>query len=92
MVAALPSLVETWTEGFGFKPMDDEERDALKRINLMVFPGTILLMKTLYESTKPNTVKGKANSSLSLVLVYNKLHLIFALAQVHVFVKIAITH
>ncbi|CAL9220881.1 unnamed protein product [Arabidopsis halleri] len=58
VVAALPSLVETWTEGFGFKPMDDEERDALKSINLMVFPGTILLMKTLYESTKPNTVKG----------------------------------
>ncbi|XP_010465433.1 PREDICTED: increased DNA methylation 1-like isoform X2 [Camelina sativa] len=56
VVAALPSLVETWTEGFGFKPMDDEERDALKRINLMVFPGTILLKKTLYESTKTNIV------------------------------------
>lgn len=58
VVAALPSLVETWTEGFGFKPMDDEERDALKRINLMVFPGTTLLKKTLYESTKPSTMKG----------------------------------
>jgi hypothetical protein len=66
VVAALPSLVETWTEGFGFKPMDDEERDALKRINLMVFPGTTLLKKTLYESTKPSTMKGKANSSLPL--------------------------
>uniref|UniRef100_A0A1J3GNJ1 Autoimmune regulator n=1 Tax=Noccaea caerulescens TaxID=107243 RepID=A0A1J3GNJ1_NOCCA len=58
VVAALPSLVETWTEGFGFKAMDDEERDALKRLNLMVFPGTVLLKKTLYECTKPNTVKG----------------------------------
>ncbi|KAL0743604.1 hypothetical protein Bca4012_085117 [Brassica carinata] len=61
VVAALPSLVETWTEGFGFKTMDDEERDALKRINLMVFPGTVLLKKTLYQSTKPNTVNGKAS-------------------------------
>ncbi|CAA7024939.1 unnamed protein product [Microthlaspi erraticum] len=58
VVAALPSLVETWTEGFGFKPMEDEERDALKRLNLMVFPGTVLLKKTLYECTNPNTVKG----------------------------------
>ncbi|CAH2053669.1 unnamed protein product [Thlaspi arvense] len=58
VVAALPSLVETWTEGFGFEPLDDEERDALKRINLMVFPGTILLKKTLYRCTKPNHVKG----------------------------------
>lgn len=61
VVAALPSLVETWTDGFGFKTMDDEERDNLKRINLMVFPGTVLLKKTLYVCTKPNAVKGKAN-------------------------------
>ncbi|CAH8293746.1 unnamed protein product [Eruca vesicaria subsp. sativa] len=54
VVAALPSLVETWTEGFGFKTMDDEEREALKRINLMVFPGTVLLKKTLYQCSKPN--------------------------------------
>ncbi|CAN8259325.1 unnamed protein product [Cochlearia groenlandica] len=58
VVAALPSLVETWTEGFGFKPMDDEERDALRRINLMVFPGTVLLKKTLHECTELNTEKG----------------------------------
>lgn len=68
VVAALPSLVETWTEGFGFKTMDDEEREALKRTNLMVFPGTILLKKTLYKCTEPNTVKGKVNPCLSLSL------------------------
>lgn len=76
VVAALPSLVETWTEGFGFKPMVDEERDALKRINLMVFPGTILLKKTLYECTKPNNVKGKPHPfSLSIYLPsYSSFH------------------
>ncbi|KAG2309776.1 hypothetical protein Bca52824_029524 [Brassica carinata] len=61
VVAALPSLVETWTEGFGFKTMDDEEREALKRLNLMVFPGTVLLKKTLYQCAKPNTVNGNVN-------------------------------
>ncbi|KAF3547929.1 hypothetical protein DY000_02004252 [Brassica cretica] len=34
--------------------MDDEERNALKRIYLMVFPG----QKMLYECTNPNTAKG----------------------------------
>ncbi|KAH0852770.1 hypothetical protein HID58_019477 [Brassica napus] len=66
VVAALPSLVETWTEGFGFKTMDDEEREALKRLNLMVFPGTVLLKKTLHQCVKPNTVKGKASKEADL--------------------------
>ena len=66
VVAALSSLVETWTEGFGFKTMDDEEREALKRLNLMVFPGTVLLKKTLHQCVKPNTVKGKANKEADL--------------------------
>lgn len=90
VVAALPSLVETWTEGFAFKPMDDEERDALKRLNLMVFPGTVLLKKTLYECTKPNTVKGRKPTSLSLslslslVTSYSASHRILTCAQVFV--------
>lgn len=66
VVAALPSLVETWTEGFGFKTMDDEEREALKRLNLMVFPGTVLLKKTLHQCANPNTVKGTASKEADL--------------------------
>ncbi|KAK9085648.1 hypothetical protein Sjap_026059 [Stephania japonica] len=54
VVAAIPSLVETWTLGFGFKPMDDQEKEILNDVNLMIFPGTILLRKSLYEEKLTN--------------------------------------
>ncbi|XP_050943916.1 increased DNA methylation 1 isoform X1 [Cucumis melo] len=50
VIAAIPSLVETWTEGFGFAPVENEEKQSLHRFNLMVFPGTVLLKKALYVS------------------------------------------
>ncbi|OIW11576.1 hypothetical protein TanjilG_26942 [Lupinus angustifolius] len=50
--AAIPDLVETWTKGFGFIPIDDNEKQRLKKINLMVFPGTVLLDKPLYQKDK----------------------------------------
>lgn len=65
VIAAIPSLVETWTVGFGFKLMEDEEKETLNNINLMVFPGTVLLKKPLYQSPKSNREAGKTlNCSL----------------------------
>ena len=58
VVAAIPSLVETWTLGFGFKPVEDDEKASLKKINLMVFPGTILLKKSLYENQELDKLAG----------------------------------
>ncbi|XP_022981896.1 increased DNA methylation 1-like isoform X1 [Cucurbita maxima] len=52
VIAAIPSLVETWTEGFGFIPVEDVEKQSLHRFNLMVFPGTVLLKKALYASAQ----------------------------------------
>ncbi|MCL7036437.1 hypothetical protein MKW94_003208 [Papaver nudicaule] len=49
VITAIPSLVDTWTKGFGFIPMEDEEKKQLSNINFMIFPGTILLRKSLYE-------------------------------------------
>lgn len=48
VIAAIADLVETWTIGFGFVPMDEDEKKRLSKINLMVFPGTVMLKKTLY--------------------------------------------
>ncbi|XP_040987978.1 increased DNA methylation 1 isoform X1 [Juglans microcarpa x Juglans regia] len=50
VIAAIPDVVETWTEGFGFKLLEDNEKKNLNKINLMVFPGTIFLKKHLYEN------------------------------------------
>ncbi|XP_042494851.1 increased DNA methylation 1-like [Macadamia integrifolia] len=49
VLAAIPNLVDTWTLGFGFEPLEDKDREQLKNINLMVFPGTTWLKKSLYE-------------------------------------------
>ncbi|XP_062096968.1 increased DNA methylation 1 [Humulus lupulus] len=50
VVAAIPDLIATWTEGFGFELVEDTEKQSLNKINLMVFPGTVLLKKTLYDN------------------------------------------
>uniref|UniRef100_A0A7N0V6F7 N-acetyltransferase domain-containing protein n=1 Tax=Kalanchoe fedtschenkoi TaxID=63787 RepID=A0A7N0V6F7_KALFE len=48
VISALPDLVDTWTSGFGFQPLEDYEKESLNSLNLMAFPGTILLKKPLY--------------------------------------------
>ncbi|KAI0519624.1 hypothetical protein KFK09_007078 [Dendrobium nobile] len=48
VLSAIPSLVETWMAGFGFNCIDAEEKKLLEDINLMLFPGTVLLKKKLY--------------------------------------------
>ncbi|RCU34511.1 hypothetical protein DVA81_19440, partial [Acinetobacter baumannii] len=47
LITAIPNLVETWTSGFGFKYISNKEKEQLTRFNLMMFPGTTLLKKTL---------------------------------------------
>ncbi|KAK8633376.1 hypothetical protein V6N13_014222 [Hibiscus sabdariffa] len=65
VITAIPNVVETWTKGFGFKPVEDEERKSLDKINLMVFPGTILLSKPLYQFNKAGG-QSEAGNTLSL--------------------------
>ncbi|KAK2986609.1 hypothetical protein RJ640_004365, partial [Escallonia rubra] len=50
VISAIPSLVETWTVGFGFIPLKANERRALSNINLMIFPGTVWLKKSLKDN------------------------------------------
>nr|XP_043622743.1 increased DNA methylation 1-like [Erigeron canadensis] len=67
VVSAIPDLVETWTEGFGFSPLEADEKKSLDRNNFMVFPGTVWLKKPMYQgSTFINNCHGavlKADSS-----------------------------
>jgi hypothetical protein len=51
--------LETWTEGFGFIPVEENEKKNLNKINLMVFPGTVLLKKPLYEIQKADRHSGE---------------------------------
>ncbi|KAK6132651.1 hypothetical protein DH2020_033603 [Rehmannia glutinosa] len=47
VISAIPTLVETWTVGFGFQPLEEDERQSLSKINLMVFPGAVWLKKAI---------------------------------------------
>ncbi|KAJ8532333.1 hypothetical protein K7X08_012256 [Anisodus acutangulus] len=65
VISAIPGLVETWTSGFGFEPLEDCEKRSLSHINLMVFPGTVWLKKSLYQATdadQPSVHSGEAVS------------------------------
>ncbi|PRQ31058.1 putative histone acetyltransferase chromatin regulator PHD family [Rosa chinensis] len=66
VIAAIPDLVGTWTEGFGFIPVEDREKQSLNKINLMVFPGTVLLKKPLCENKTAYRHPGTCHTSSSL--------------------------
>ncbi|KAG8386404.1 hypothetical protein BUALT_Bualt03G0145300 [Buddleja alternifolia] len=68
VVSAIPSLVETWTSGFGFLPLEEDERRSLSKINLMVFPGSVWLKKQLYENPavaeEIGTINGESSENV----------------------------
>lgn len=51
VLCAIPNLVDTWTSAFGFEPVEETEKMQLSKLKLMSFPGTILLKKSLCESS-----------------------------------------
>lgn len=55
VVSAIPSLVDTWTHGFGFTPLEADEKKSFDKTNLMVFPGTVWLKKPMYQGSIQNT-------------------------------------
>lgn len=65
VISAIPGLVETWTQGFGFEPLEDCEKQCLSHINLMVFPGTVWLKKSLFQAAdtdQPSVLPGETVS------------------------------
>ncbi|KAM6573955.1 hypothetical protein CsatA_022282 [Cannabis sativa] len=77
VVAAIPDLIETWTEGFGFELVEDSEKKSLNKINMMVFPGTVLLKKTLYGNGAKHGQSGDAfrlreNESTNIIVECKK--------------------
>lgn len=75
VISAIPSLVETWTAGFGFEPLEDSEKQSLSHINLMVFPGTVWLKKSLFQAAEADQLSGEC--LVFIVLQFHRNLLIF---------------
>ncbi|XP_075487897.1 increased DNA methylation 1 isoform X2 [Primulina tabacum] len=65
VVSAIPTLVETWTVGFGFQPLKEDEKRSLSETNMMVFPGAVWLKKPLYENHGLDEKNGLQDASTS---------------------------
>ncbi|KAK3146095.1 hypothetical protein QOZ80_3BG0261560 [Eleusine coracana subsp. coracana] len=54
IIPAITELVDTWTSKFGFSPLKDSEKQEVKSISMLVFPGTGLLQKPLLKKDLPD--------------------------------------
>ncbi|CAM0904600.1 unnamed protein product [Alopecurus aequalis] len=63
LLSAIPSLVDTWTSAFGFRPIDDCDKKKLSMIRLASVPGTVLLKKGLYECSETESACGHQSSA-----------------------------
>ena len=58
ILPAIPELFDTWTQAFGFRPLDASQRLEIRDLSMMIFPGTELLQKSLMGICKPDRIVG----------------------------------
>lgn len=65
----MTEMENTWTTGFGFKPVGPSKKQRMKSLNLLIMNGTGLLEKRLLPT---QTVGGQITTKTGLILNYSK--------------------
>ena len=66
ILPAIPELFDTWTQAFGFRPLDASQRLEIRDLSMMIFPGTELLQKTLMGICETDKIVGQKIESDSI--------------------------
>lgn len=65
MIPAVPEHMDTWTDVFGFQRLEESDKQELKCLNMLVFPRTDMLKKTL---PRVNTDSGSQDNATAETL------------------------
>lgn len=77
VIPAVPELIDTWTSGFGFTPVNESERKTIKNLNLLVFPGVDMLGKSLAKEKITDSIVSSSNGTNSpWHLIFNYDHVL----------------
>lgn len=68
VIPAVPELMDTWTSGFGFRPVHDSAKKTIKNLNLLVFPGVDMLEKSLVKEKIAESNVSSSNGTYSIFL------------------------
>lgn len=70
VIPAVPELMDTWTSGFGFRPVHELEKKTIKNLNLVVFPGVDMLEKPLAKEKIAESNVSSSNGTNSVTPIH----------------------